>query len=352
MSSYYVRTDSSTANNPAINLTGDPSFQITFVAETPSGDSGDLWLGGGSPDPNTQVQIGGQTYSFSVNWVGTLPTANRDGAGQVPTQFRGEEVIRIAVQDYPAVGEVTYLTFMPNQQATAAEMDAFGNGRISVQNINETPQPIPVCFVEGTRLATVNGDVAVEDLQVGDLVMTRDHGPQPVRWIGSTAHSWPGTDDKLRPIRIPAGSMPGNLPRRDLMVSPQHRILLSQDHFPFVQKAEYLAPAIGLEGYRGIQRDAACRTVRYYHVLLDHHSILLAEGLSCESFFPGPMGIRMLSLGHRIEIVSLFPNLADDPAGGYGPLCRPALTKRQAVDLLSAAAERVNAAPSASPSGA
>ncbi|MDZ7575061.1 MAG: Hint domain-containing protein [Pseudotabrizicola sp.] len=334
---YYVRTDSSTAGNAELNLTGAPSFQITFVAQTPSGDPGDLWLEG-APDPTTQVMINGQLYSFSVNWTATLPTTNNQGANQVPTQFRGDEIMRIAVQDYPSPGSVTYLAFMPYEQATAAEMNAFGNGAIAVQNVNTSPDPVPVCYVGGTRLEGVDGAVAVEDLRAGDLIMTRDSGPQPIRWIGWSEHRWPGTDEKLRPVRIPARSMDGQLPYRDLMISPQHRILLCKESFAFVDTdEECFAPALSFEGYRGVERDTSCQTVRYYHVLLDRHSVLTAEGLLSESFFPGPVAMRNLSFENRIQVMTMFPNLAKDPEAGYGRLCRRTLTKRQAVAVLFAA---------------
>ncbi|MDP3863038.1 MAG: Hint domain-containing protein [Phaeovulum sp.] len=337
MSSYYVRTDSSSANNPAINLTGVSSFQITFIAETPTGDPGDLFLGG-APDPNTQVLIGGQAYNFTVNWIGILPTANNQGGNQVPAQFRGDAVMRISVQDYPSAGQVTYLVFMPYEQATAADMNAFGNGRIDVQNIVTNPDPVPVCYVAGTRLETPKGPVAVEDLRIGDLLTTQDDGPQPIRWIGWTEHSWPDTDEKLRPVRIPARSLNGRLPIRDLMVSPQHRILISREGFPFLDHdTEQFAPALSLEGYCGIARETACSTARYYHVLLERHSVIRAEGLCSESFYPGPMAMRSLSFRNRIRVMSLYPGLAADPRNGYGPLCRTTLTRRQAVELLGAA---------------
>lgn len=86
MTSFYARTDITAAQNPTINLTGDPSIEITFVAETPTGGPGDMFLEG-SPDPDTQVMIGGTNYSFTVNWTATLPTAARDGATNVPLMF-------------------------------------------------------------------------------------------------------------------------------------------------------------------------------------------------------------------------------------------------------------------------
>lgn len=334
---FFVRTDSSWANNAALNLTGAPSFQITFIPQTPSGDPGDLLLGG-SPDPNTQVVIGDQTYSFKVNWTGALPTTNNLGANQVPPQFRGSEIMRITVEDYPSSGDETHLSFMPYEHASAADMNAFGNGRIAVQNVNANPAPVPVCYVEGTRLEGVNGPLAVEDLRVGDLLMTMDNGPLPICWIGWTEHLWPGADERFRPVRIPARSLDGGLPERDLLVSPQHRILLTRETFAFLNDDEQcFVPALSLLGYRGVQVDTSSPKVRYYHVLLSRHCILTAEGLLSESFFPGPVALRSLSLGNRVQVMTLFPNLRKDPVGGQGSLCRRALTKRQAIKLLSTA---------------
>lgn len=334
MTSFYARIDSSSANNPSINLTGAPAMLITFAAYGPSGD---LYLNGG-PDPNTRVWIGNQSYSFTVNWLGELPTANSQGGNQVPAQFRGDEVMRITVQDYPTAGQVTYLVFMPQEQATASEMDGFGKGRIDVQSVNISPVPVPVCYAAGTLLHTPDGPVRVEDLRPGTQLVTKDDGPQPIRWVGWTEHAWPGTEEKLRPVRIPKGSLGDGLPVRDLLVSPQHRILISKEAFPFLPTDfEQFAPALSLIGYRGIAQDQACRTVRYYHVLLARHSIIRAERLCSESFFPGPIAMRNLSFANRVQILSLYPQLSTNPEGGYGPLCRPSMTKRQAVELLGAA---------------
>lgn len=88
-----------------------------------------------------------------------------------------------------------------------------------------------ICFAAGTQLMTPTGPRAIEDIAVGDLVLTVDRGPQPVRWRGKRKldaidlHIAP----HLRPIRIKAGALGPDLPERDLVVSPQHRILVSSD---------------------------------------------------------------------------------------------------------------------------
>ncbi|MGL4823211.1 MAG: Hint domain-containing protein, partial [Plesiomonas shigelloides] len=85
-----------------------------------------------------------------------------------------------------------------------------------------------VCFVAGTKILTDRGVVAIENLKVGDLVETVDRGLQPIRWIGS--RQIPLTEllanEKLRPIQILAGALGTCIPHQDVMVSPQHRVLL------------------------------------------------------------------------------------------------------------------------------
>ncbi|MGL4822623.1 MAG: Hint domain-containing protein, partial [Plesiomonas shigelloides] len=96
------------------------------------------------------------------------------------------------------------------------------------------------CFARGTMIRTENGEVAVEDLVAGDMVYTADRGYQPVRWIGSRRigsaelMAFP----KLRPIRIAAGALGEALPSKELVVSPQHRILISSPVVERVTGAE------------------------------------------------------------------------------------------------------------------
>jgi len=90
---HYARIDSNSANNPALNLTGDSAIQFTFINETASGGSGDYYLDvptGGGVDPDTQIDIGGTKYSFQFELIGTLPTLKKNGAQQVPGEFRRE----------------------------------------------------------------------------------------------------------------------------------------------------------------------------------------------------------------------------------------------------------------------
>ncbi len=329
-STFWARIDSNTANNAALNLTGDPAIEITFVA---SGGSGDVILdqpAGGGIDPNTQVVINGVSYNFTFELSGSLPTLNSDGANQVPEQFEGSAVYVVTVHDYPAVGESTRLTFLPDGSATQTDMDAFGNGAISVQNLDVTPPPSPVCFAAGTKILTPRGEVLVEDLQAGDIITTLDDGPMPIIWISKSTHSWPLEDDKSKPIKISAGALGQNTPMRDLVVSPLHKVLLSDACFSgLFAESEVLAPAKGLLSLPGVRQMKGKKEIVYYHILMATHSILVSDGAPSESFFPGPCAIGMLKQHQRDAVFALFPDLVENPETGYGPLARRGLSRAE-----------------------
>ncbi|MFN3936951.1 MAG: Hint domain-containing protein [Gemmobacter sp.] len=262
-----------------------------------------------------------------LDFVGYLPRVNNQGAGQVPVQFRGDLMARITVFDYPSAGRTRHLVFLPEREATAAEMNAFGNGRIDVQQVNSQPPPLPVCFAAGTRLLTPAGEVPVEDIRPGDLLVTLDEGPQPVLWASRSSHSWPAMPEAAKPVVIPAGALAQGCPARDLIVSPQHRILVGQP--------EILVPALALIGRGGIRRMHGKRTVDYHHVLLPRHSIVLADQAPAESLYPGRVALRQLGPKRAAQIRRLFPALRRDPDTGYGPHARPVLRPAEARRVLA-----------------
>jgi hypothetical protein len=135
------------------------------------------------------------------------------------------------------------------------------------------------CFLRGTRLATPEGEAAVEALKVGDNVATRLNNHtvfQPIKWIGHrridvAAHPRP---DTVMPIRIRNGAFADNVPHRDLLVSPDHAIFVDGK----------LICARQLINGTTIRQEQGCAAVEYFHVELDAHAILLAEGLPTESY--------------------------------------------------------------------
>jgi hypothetical protein len=140
---------------------------------------------------------------------------------------------------------------------------------------------IVTCFVEGTRIRTPEGDVAVEDLRVGDAVTIRDPGTTldltlPVGWIGRRridlrTHRQP---EQASPIRIRRDACADGVPQRDLLVSPEHAIFLDG----------VLVPARLLRNGTTILQETRLSIVQYLHIELERHAILLAEGLPAESY--------------------------------------------------------------------
>jgi len=175
---------------------------------------------------------------------------------------------------------------------------------------------IVLCFTRGTLIKTQTGERLVEDLSAGDMVLTMDHGYQPIRWIGSSKR--PATGN-MAPILIRKGAL-GN--DRDLRVSPQHRMLLQgwQAELLYGER-EVLATAQSLVNDHSIIRVEGGE-VEYFHILFDTHEIIYAEGAPSESFHPGEQGWKALDEPTRNEILELFPELSDGDFASYGPSAR------------------------------
>ena len=170
------------------------------------------------------------------------------------------------------------------------------------------------CFATGTMILTDRGEVTVEDLQPGDLVHTLDNGFQPLRWIGSRRFS--GLDlclrPQLKPIRIRAGALGDGRPQTDLVVSPQHRVLIT---YRIAERmfgtSEVLIAARHLTALDGIELAEDLDGVEYWHFLFDDHQIVLSNGAPTESLYTGPQALKSVSEQARAEIFDIFPQLAD-----------------------------------------
>lgn len=212
-------------------------------------------------------------------------------------------------------------------------------------------EPPPVCFARGTMILTPVGDVPVESLDVGDMVLTLDAGPQPVRWIGRRVKVFGHGAHRHQPVVIPAGALGAGRPARTLRLSPQHRVLV-RGEAAGARRAGVLAIAKGLVGRSGIHQDTDCTGIEYFQLLLPRHHVLYAEGLATESFYPGPFALSTLPAADLDLIAALHPGVLDDPEGVYGPLCRPALKLRDILGLPDAARLSPVAAPQAPASAA
>lgn len=185
------------------------------------------------------------------------------------------------------------------------------------------------CFTEGTLIRTVQGDVPIETLTIGDRVLTLDSGPQKIRWIGrrSLGAQELLANPELRPIYIPQGVCDNYAP---LCVSPQHGILLDAA----LTGTEVLARARHLAQAPGPVRVARGKKhVTYIHLMFDAHQIVFANGAASESFYPGDCALDMFPDAVVAELQSLIPGLGKMPvADAYGPTAHKFLKRREVLN--------------------
>lgn len=181
-----------------------------------------------------------------------------------------------------------------------------------------------VCFAEGAPILTPDGYRPVETLEVGDRVITRDHGAQPLLWVGAREVSGLGA---MAPVRFAPDALGNPWAFR---VSPNHRILIKGPAADLTMGTpEVLVPAKHLVNDHSI-RPAPCEAVTYHHFLFEGHEIVDVAGALAESLHPGAEALDMLGEAARAEVLALFPELE---TCAPTPLSRPAVGARQAAVL-------------------
>lgn len=191
-----------------------------------------------------------------------------------------------------------------------------------IVNVSSIP-----CFVAGTLMETAQGPRTVESLQPGDLVMTKDNGPQPLRWIGQRTVAALGA---LAPIEVRANTF-GRHGR--IVVSPQHRILI-RDAFAelLFGEPEVLVAAKHLINDQSVRRRHG-GYVTYVHLMFDQHEVLFSEGLPTESFLPGPETHSVFEEAALAEICAIFADIDPLTGSGYSPAARRTLRGHEAALL-------------------
>lgn len=265
--------------------------------------------------------------AHAARWMGRRADAAAD-ADADPVR-RGCLDLTDGLRRYPVavLPDAQLLVFSDGLPPSGAELTVL-RGEPSAGPSAETLPGI-ICFTPGTLIDTPAGPIAVERLRPGDLVETRDDGPQTLIWTGHRALT--GAElyllPALRPIRVRHGAAGPDVPARDLLVSPAHRLLVSG---PVVEDlfacAEVLVRARDLVDGASVRPDHALRAVSYVHLMFARHQIVTANGLACESLHaadaPG------LLPDQRAEVARFFP----DP-DRHGPPARRCLSLGEAALL-------------------
>lgn len=270
-------------------------------------NDGNGWLTSDSAD---RVVIDGITHRVGAIYVGDKMTVNGQSLTVVTVYLDGNKLFSLPFLDDDDAdndpgqltqafgGSLSRTEFV--YQPSAVELD--------FAEFNDIPE---FCLLSGMRILGAAGLVAVEDIGPGDLVMTLDHGLQPVIW---TRHL-PVRGDG---VRISAGALGEGRPARDLLLSAEHRVLVElSGGEQRLLAARHLLACKGIRSAPGIVRKAAQRF--WVHLLLAQHEILLCEGVAVESLYAGPQVVGHLPARVRAALVranGLRPRVAKGPLPG------------------------------------
>jgi T5SS/PEP-CTERM-associated repeat protein len=288
-------------------ITGAVSNEGTLSnagALTISGDvtgTGTLALAAGSTTA-IDGSFTGQTIEFSGSGD-TLTLDSLLGASSVTQIQAGDTVDLAGVTDAgfaddtlsTPTGSMSFSGFAPGSVPVFMS-DGMGGEEVYV-----------ACYCVGTAILTVAGERPVETLCAGDFVVTQTGRARTIRWLGrrSYAARFVARHPNVQPIRLRAGALGGGLPRRDLLVSPEHAMFIDGILVP----ARCLANGSSIVQERGLER------VDYVHVELESHDVILAEGAPSETFLDD--NSRQM-FHNSAEFARLYP---DAPAPGQ--FCAP-----------------------------
>ncbi|KAA5595959.1 Hint domain-containing protein [Blastochloris sulfoviridis] len=271
------------------------------------GGTGDDKIYGGAGDDTI---AGGKGADFIKGGLGddTIDGGKGDdeiygGAGDdVITGGKGEDTIKGGAGDDTVVfsGNRDQYTIIANNDGTFSITNDVTGETDTVDFDVESAQfddgTVTICFMPGTMVRTPSGEVAVETLQAGDHVLTSEGAAQPVRWIGrQTVSTRFGDPLRVLPIRIKAGALGEGVPSRDLLISPDHAIL--------VDGALIHAGAL-VNGTSIVRERDVPEVFTYYHVELDDHSLVLAENTPAETFVDN---VERLNFDNWAEYQALYP---------------------------------------------
>ncbi|MGO4915566.1 Hint domain-containing protein [Pseudogemmobacter sp. W21_MBD1_M6] len=342
----YSNVTSGGAATHAINVT-DVYFDTivpTSGEDTITGGTGNDTLYGGdgadslTGDAGADTVFGGAGNDTVYVGVGDTVTG---GAGDDtfiidPTQIGGGTITINGSEGTEIAGDTIVLGANGGRNSAVYTDDGDANGgksgTITLTDgtiINFSSIENIICFASGTRIMTPQGERAIETLRPGDMVVTLDSGPQPIRWIDSRTVPAYGN---LAPIRFDTRVLNTHRP---LLVSPQHRMLIKGYRAELLfGQSEVLVSAKHLLDNQAVTQ-AVGGTVTYVHMMFDAHEIVYAEGAPSESFHPGDIGLSAVSDAAREELFRVFPDLRADPAH-YGPTAR-VCTRSFEAKLLHAA---------------
>lgn len=307
---------------------GDDMLQGDVGNDSLIGGAGADFLSGGAGDDTLSVASGDTGLGDDGDDVFVVDEANLTGA----------DFSIIAGEGGETVGDTLHVSGTATIAYDAGDHEAgtvtWADGSVlsfwEIENVVHVP-----CFTAHSMIKTRRGDVPAAQLRVGDYVLTRDDGFQPIRWIGERVVDAAelAIKQNLQPVQIRTGALGDNVPARDLLVSPQHRMLISEPKVAlWFGDDEVFVPAIHLTCLEDVEQ-LATRSVTYIHFMFDQHQIVQGDGAWSESFQPGDQSLAGLDGAQREELFILFPELKQ-PESSYAA-ARATLTAQETRVLFS-----------------
>ncbi len=173
----------------------------------------------------------------------------------------------------------------------------------------------PICYLEGTHISTVVGERKIEDLAIGDLLITVEGHVRPVKWIGRMSYKKSNRQwqRSVLPVKIMAGALGSGLPKHDLFVSQKHKLFMEN----VLVSAEDL---INGETIKIVAIDDTSKLC-YYHVALETHDAIIAEGQPAETLRTDAANREKFE--NFAEYLRLYPNEDGKKLKPFAPLAKP-----------------------------
>lgn len=289
-------------------------------------------LDDGEFDLGDEVRIDGVTYTIDVikepSNSGRFTLGDGTDVSFNPASESNLEVVFLTISNGPDVRHF----IIPNDSFGDINVQSIRTGSLNnvagsdAATISTADNAVNVvCFVSGTRIRTPDGDVPVETIKLGDLVLTRDNGPQAVRKVLVRQLDFAVAPTNLRPIAFEKDALGPGRPDGRLCVSPQHRMLLTDAGGQSV-----LVPAKALIDRKGVRIMQGKRQTTYIHIVFSRHEIIRANGALTESFFPGPMALSSIPAECRSEVEQIFGQADARNTGDGYPSATPIMAVRKA----------------------
>jgi hypothetical protein len=257
--------------------------------------------------------VGNSTPSSLNGYPFRLAPEYEDMPGDLTVTYSG--IVNLAGS--PAVGDLFTTMVVDFSKLPAGGLLGDLRWNSDIDTMRDAGDLVPsgvTCIARGTLITTDRGDEPVENLKSGCKVLTQDNGFQELILTMSRTVEANGLrkNPKLYPVRITAGAFGSGLPKRDLVVSRQHRMVVKSNIVKrMFGSTTVLVAAIRLTNLPGIYVEKTIESIEYFHLVFKKHEVIFAEGTPTESFLLNSDTQKTLSRAQRDEFVSLFPKVAE-----------------------------------------